>query len=112
MTIDCTDEARATALPEDALLVEYTEANGDWQPCLRNDFLEMGRGPYTQPVCDVDHPTTPKFDCGHSGRLTFEIRARQNGRSAGPVEIKTRMQNVCAYDEKTLYHELHLDLVE
>lgn len=111
VTIDCTDEARADALPNDVLVVEYTDEYGNWKPCRRNDLhtLEVPATPYTQPVCDAAKPTTPRFDCGHSVG-TFEIRATQGARTAGPIEIKTRMKNACAYDDKTLYHELTLDL--
>lgn len=109
VTIDCTEEALATSLPEEPLRVEYTDANGNWHRCIPYPY-ESTVSPYTQPVCDVDNPTKPKFDCGHSDRLTFEIRATQGERTAGPVEIKTRMKNACEYDEKTLYHELTLDL--
>lgn len=65
--------------------------------------------PYTQPVCDAAKPATPKFACGYRAG-TFEIRATQGDRTAGPIEVETRMKDHCDYDEKTLYHELTLDL--
>lgn len=110
VSIDCTDEAREDALPDSPLLVEYTNESGDWRPCLFMRGNGVSDDLYTQPVCNVDSPTPPRFSCGHSGRLQFEIRASQNGRTAGPIEIQTRMKNHCDYDEKTLYHELTLDL--
>lgn len=109
VTIACTTEARAESLPHDTLRVEFTDEHGQWIPCTRYMGEDTTNKPYTQPVCDAAKPTTPKFDCGHSVG-TFEIRATQGDRTAGPIEIKTRMKNACAYDDKTLYHELTLDL--
>lgn len=111
VTITCSDEAIDAELENERLLVEYSYDGTTWKECRRYIYDEpSGQSlPVTTPVCGTASAQGPRFECGiQTGK--FEIRASQNGRSAGPIEIRTRMQDACYYDEDTLYHELTLDL--
>ena len=113
VTIMCADAALQEELGEETLAVEYSYDGEAWQPCLRYIHEETNSA-VTQPVCDSGTRFTPKFECGRRSEPqragTFYIRATQGERSAGPLQITTRMKDHCYYDEATLYHELHLDM--
>ena len=116
VTIMCADAALQEELGEETLAVEYSYDGEAWQPCYRHYLEAMGAGSQeiTQPVCDSGNAFSPKFECGGRSEPqiagTFYIRATQGERSAGPLQITTRMKDRCYYDEATLYHELHLDM--
>lgn len=111
VTVTCAPDARDTeeALGFQSLAVEYRHAEGTWKPC--RDANDQPYPPAIWQVCDEARVLDYRFACGDSAG-TFEIRAKQGTRSAGPVEITTRMKNQCDYDPKTLHHELFLDVTE
>ena len=118
--IDCVDEARSdsAALGEEPLVVEYKNPNGDWHLCRGVEFPD-GWPPYTETsfteqLCSHSSSQSFLFECGDLGYLgTFEIRARQGARSAGPIEVSDRYAyDGCGSNLGSLRYELSLDVEE
>ena len=117
VSVDCVEEAKSDSdtLGQEPLVVEYRQGDDTWRLCNRQIIASDGiytATSFTQQLCDSSLSLVPRFDCGrHEG--TFEIRARQGARSAGPVEVSARRtKDGCHYTEKSLSYELSLDVEE
>ena len=120
VTIDCVDEARSDSatLGEEPLVVEYKHPDGDWRLCRGVEFPDewppYTETSFTEQLCINGSSQAFRFECGDSWAVgTFEIRARQGARSAGPAEVSARYsKDGCGYTQGSLRYELSLDVEE
>ena len=114
VTLSCAAEAQTDGLAEEPLIVEISTEGGDWMPCERRRDDENSDVLSTQPICDAAAPATVRYECGEDVIGTIALRASQNGRIAGPVEITTSVDTECFNpdDARKFFYDLVLDLVE
>lgn len=117
VAVDCVEEALSDSqtLGDSPLVVEYRQGDDTWRLCNR-DIIPRDSAytptSFTEQVCDGALGLAPQFDCGRYAG-TFEIRARQGARSAGPVEVTARhTKDGCYYTNQSLSYELSLDVEE
>lgn len=114
VTLSCAPEAQTDGLAEEPIIVEISTEGGDWTPCERRIDDDNSDVLPTQPICDAAAPAIVRYECGEDVIGTIALRASQNGRIAGPVEITTSVDTECFNpdDARKFFYDLVLDLVE